>query len=377
MNVNYRLLAETLFLESTHFKGEYWIQDGYVQSANADIDDAGHESIVIEYAASQVLSELGIDTLGDHISIDEHDEAIFEAMQDNLTKEQMERYRDGEHVKVLIEYGKTVLNNPKFENLVLAAFDKIDVRRYAMKEWGWKAIRGSVVDTWTLTPLDLKKIDSGLSDAYDSEISEYENINKSVDENGFAGPYFDIEVYSRGDYYSEVPLSLIEKRDISKLMSYRTISQGQRISENGEKVGFVKLRDKPMSEKDSTLQSKLDILNDKYKDNLKIHVTAHKDYIELNELISKKTAPLGTGSSYMQELCKLADENNKIIVLMTALKGYGKTNKSDDYFSQFKTTTSSDRLKRFYGRFGFVSNYDKRDYRPDLRGNMHRYPKTK
>ena len=142
-----------------------------------------------------------------------------------------------------------------------------------------------------------------------------------------------------------------------------------------EKVGFVNLKQQLTPTKDHGLQLKLDALSKKYSEHLKAYAFAYDEYIELSELSAKKTAPVGTGSAYMRELCQLADENKKIIVLETASKGWGKAGKGSDYFSQFKSTSSSDRLKRFYGRFGFVSNYDKRDYRPDLRGNMHRNPK--
>lgn len=374
--IKYKQLAEAILLENSNFRGEYWIQDGYVQFADADVGDVGHEGIVIENAAGQVLSELGIETFGDHVYIQDHDEDIFEAMQDGLTEEQMERYRNGEEVKVMIEYGKTVLNNPKFENLVLAAFDKIDVRRFAMREWGWKAIRGDNVDTWNLTSEDLKKISSGLGEAYDSEITQYEQNNKSVDENGFAGPYFNIEVYSVGDYYSDVPFSLIESKNVASLRPYKTINKGERITETGELIGKIDIK-KPDNTKDPELQVKLDALSSKYKDRLNTYAIAYNEYIDLDKILAKKDAPIGTGSSYMKELCALADEHNKIIVLQTAPRGYGKADKGSDYFSKYKSTSSGERLKQFYSRFGFVSNYSKRDYRPDLRGNMHRYPQNK
>lgn len=231
--IKYKQLAEAFFLEHSNFRGEYWIQDGYTQFADSNVGDIGHEGIVVQYAAAIVLSELGVDHMDvEHVDIRDYDEDIFEAMQDHLTQDQMERYRDGYEMEIMIEYGKNVLKNPKFEKLVLAAFDKIDVRRFAMENWGWKAIRGNVIDTWNLTPDDLKKIDNGLSDAYGEEINNYQQTNTSTDEHGFAGPYFDIEVYSVGDYYSDVPISLIENRNVANLRPYKIVNKGVRITEN-------------------------------------------------------------------------------------------------------------------------------------------------
>lgn len=120
--------------------------------------------------------------------------------------------------------------------------------------------------------------------------------------------------------------------------------------------------------KSPELQRELDELEKKYLPNLQATAFGYKDYIELFSLKVTKNAPIGTGSAYMKELCDLADRHKKIIVLSKAKKGYGG--------GEFKKTSSVPRLAQFYGRFGFVSNYSRRDYRPDLRGDMHRYPKS-
>jgi hypothetical protein len=369
--ITYRQLVEAILLENSNFRGEYWIQDGYVQFADGDVGDLNHEAIVIQNAAGQVLSEIGIDA--DEPYLEDMKDEIYEAIQDGLPDEIREKY---ENIEITIQdclkyYGKHVLHNAKFDELVDAAYDRIDVRRFAMREWGWKAIRGNVVDTWNITPKDLSQISSGLYEAYSHEIDTYDS--EKLDEHGNKGPYFDMEVYSRGDYYSDVPWDLIGQ-DISKILPYRTFVKGQRITETGEKVGFVQLAQSPMAIKDTNLQYKLDAIGKKYQNHLKINALVYQSYIELVELMAKKTAPVGTGSSYMKELCKFADENNKMIVLMTSSKGYGGVITGNDYFSGFKTTTSNKRIKNFYKRFGFISNYDNNDYRPDLRGNMHRNP---
>ena len=369
--ITYKQLAESIILENNNFRGEYWIQDHFVQAADSNID-MGHEAIVIQNAASQVLSDIGIDA--DEPYLPDMDDEIYEAIQDDLPEEIQTQYADGElsAKDCLKYYGKHVLRNAKFDELVDAAYDRIDVRRFAMREWGWKAIRGTVVDTWNITPKDLSQISSGLNDAYSYEIEQYDN--EKVDEYGYKGPYFDIEVYSRGDYYSDVPLDLIGQ-DISKIIPYRTLVRGERITETGELVGKLYLKT-PERIKDPELQSKLDVLSDKYKDRLNTHAIAYKEYIDLDKILAKRDAPVGTGSSYMKELCDIADEHNRIIVLQTAPTGYNK-DKGSDYFAQFKITSDSDRLKRFYSRFGFINSFPKTGYKKTLIGNMHRLPQNK
>lgn len=93
-----------------------------------------------------------------------------------------------------------------------------------------------------------------------------------------------------------------------------------------------------------------------------------KGIITLHQLQAKKDAPQGTGTAFMNDLIAWADKNNRIIVL--SLGNKQKARKND----MFKATSSTDRLKKFYARFGFVSSYAKRSYRPDLGSTMHRHP---
>ena len=154
------------------------------------------------------------------------------------------------------------------------------------------------------------------------------------------------------------------------------IQKGERITETGELVGRIDIK-KPDNTKDPELQVKLDALSAKYNDRLNTYAIAYSEYIYLDKILAKKDAPIGTGSSYMKELCALADEHNKIIVLQTALRGYGKADKGSDYFSKYKSTSSSERLKQFYGRFGFINSFPKTGYKKTLIGNMHRLPQNK
>jgi hypothetical protein len=217
-------------LESNTFKGEYWIQDGYAQMADSNID-MGHEAYVIQNATCAVLSDLEI--YCDEPYLPNMEEEMFEAMEDELPDEIKEKYENDEinMEELLIWYGKNVLNNPKYEDLVKAAYDHIDVRRFAMKEWGWKAIRGNTIDTWHLTNGDLSSISHGLYNAYDTELDDYKNEHPDIDDHGYTGPYFDIEVYSVKDFYDSVPIDVIDSGDVTKLRNYKTHDKGKRITE--------------------------------------------------------------------------------------------------------------------------------------------------
>jgi hypothetical protein len=115
------------------------------------------------------------------------------------------------------------------------------------------------------------------------------------------------------------------------------------------------------------LQKQLTDLSKKYNTYLSTIAIGYDEYIKLDELLAKKDAPIGTGSSYMKELCKLADENKKIIILYTALKGFGG--------HSFKSTSSVARLKNFYKRFGFINNFTRATQKEKFPGDMLRMPK--
>lgn len=110
----------------------------------------------------------------------------------------------------------------------------------------------------------------------------------------------------------------------------------------------------------------LDTLAKSFPD-LEVSLTPYpsKQMVKLELLKARKTAAPGTGTAFMEALCEWADRNKILLTLQTGR--FDKAKVSDD----FKTTTSENRLKKFYKRFGFISNYG-RVYRPDLGGNMHR-----
>lgn len=117
----------------------------------------------------------------------------------------------------------------------------------------------------------------------------------------------------------------------------------------------------------------LEDIIDSYSEFLDIYINDYpKDNLTMLRTIrARKDAPKGIGTSFMNDFVEWADKHGRTIALRTGEKS--RSIKGD----KFKATTSSSRLKKFYRRFGFVSNYNKRDYRSDLDGNMHRNPRKK
>lgn len=129
----------------------------------------------------------------------------------------------------------------------------------------------------------------------------------------------------------------------------------------------IKLAGFKKDEPDPELQSELDDLARRYEPNLIIKLFGYTDSIKLQGLNASKDAPKGTGSSFMRDLTRLADEKGLMITLTPAVKGYGDTG--------FKKTSSYQRLVDFYKRFGFKNKYGKTSYRPELSDTMFREPK--
>lgn len=153
-----------------------------------------------------------------------------------------------------------------------------------------------------------------------------------------------------GSKLGEIPLDVLKSRMVPSQPSKAI-----------KLVGFK--RDEP----DSQLQSELDALAGKYVPYLIVNLEGYKDSIKLRGVNASKDAPKGTGSSFMNDLIKLADEKGLMITLTPAVKGYGDKG--------FKKTSSYQRLVDFYKRFGFKSKYGKTSYRPELSDTMFREPK--
>ncbi len=87
--------------------------------------------------------------------------------------------------------------------------------------------------------------------------------------------------------------------------------------------------------------------------------------IRISKVLAIKGAPPGTGTRFMTDLCKLADERSIILTLNPADRGDFKGGKH-------KVTSSRSRVVNFYKRFGFREAKSSDYY--DYGGRMYRLP---
>lgn len=96
--------------------------------------------------------------------------------------------------------------------------------------------------------------------------------------------------------------------------------------------------------------------------------------IHLWSIRVRTDAPPGTGTKFMRELMDIADRKRKWITLDIGSRD-DPSIRSSIKLSGYKSTTSSDRLRRWYSSLGFRRNASKGLYQ--LRGTMHRPPMGK
>lgn len=157
----------------TSQRGEWWIEGGRAEFADANIGDYNHSGVVIEAILAQN------DLLEDTLSMD-------------LSKETEESLREkglsDEEIKVVL--------------------DQSDPREFAMKNWGWQRVAGDNVQTERLSEEDMKNIANGLWDAFENEIESNPDMT------------FNIEVNSTRKIYRDVPYNVLNKGTLTDLLPY-------------------------------------------------------------------------------------------------------------------------------------------------------------
>ena len=186
------IFSKKLFQYSS-MRGEWWIIDGNASFADGDIGDMGHEAYVIDHVRKQFCDD-------DHF--DRMEFTDWEGYEKSIMENSGEEHPE--------TYLKNYLMNELGMNIeeIQIARGNGDGRKYAIKNYNWKKVNGNSVATWTLTQDDLNDIADGLYDAVDSEGS-------NEDEE------FNIYVESNGIIFYNIPLSIINKKDINLLMEYR------------------------------------------------------------------------------------------------------------------------------------------------------------
>jgi hypothetical protein len=183
--------------------GEFWIQNGTATGADGDINDTNHEGEAIMSAQAEIMDGEGDwDEWKQSVAKEEYNLAMQSA-QTPEEKQQIEQKWNADNGE---EFLMEALRQRNVDNdLYLMAEGWGDVRKFAMKRWGWKRLASDNVETWTLTASDLRDIANGLWDAYGEE-AESETFN--------------IYCYATNKWYNEIPFEVISKENPTALNSY-------------------------------------------------------------------------------------------------------------------------------------------------------------
>lgn len=137
-------------------RGEWWIQKGNITYCDGDYGDANHEMIV----KSQAIIDLA-DWFG--CSLPDVNEPSLDQLLDALG------LTSDTGVDDLLAKCEATNQVPLWQIAVDSR--NIDSRAYAMREWGWHAVRGNHIETWEITDKVGKEIIQGIWAilAYDCE----------------------------------------------------------------------------------------------------------------------------------------------------------------------------------------------------------------
>jgi len=148
-------------------RGEYWIhEDGWVDFADGDVGDYNHEAIVVNLVQHKIADAMaGVE--GPNGEIKNHTETSYDGNieWDEFTQD-LEEVFDGDEDAQLDAIKQAGITD---EEWACATTYGVDPREFALKNWGWKSVRGNNVDTWNYTRDDLDTIVSGLDEILEQE----------------------------------------------------------------------------------------------------------------------------------------------------------------------------------------------------------------
>lgn len=185
-------------------QGEYWIQSGHVIGADTNINDMGHEGEAIASAQYEIMdSEEDWEEWKANAAREEFDAE----MQVASTPQQKQQIQNKWNADGGEEFLMQALRKRNVDNETYQMAEGMgDVRKYAMKKWGWKRLQGDNVETWGLTQSDLSEIANGIWDAYGDE-AEMETFN--------------IYCFTTNKWYNNIPFEVISSEDPIMVARYQ------------------------------------------------------------------------------------------------------------------------------------------------------------
>jgi len=176
--MNFKLWLEQAEM---YVRGEYWIQGGFTESADGD---KTHEGIVVESLIREIMGEFEIYDDNEYLDWNEVSQKILQVIKSEFTDEEREKHKwltghSTEDDQLIFDKLKE-MGDTNADKKMSVIYGSIDAREYALEHWGWKAVRENDIETWTLTPADMRMIADGIheiawdmSDDAEFDISVY------------------------------------------------------------------------------------------------------------------------------------------------------------------------------------------------------------
>lgn len=174
--------------------GEWWIADGQALYADGDVGDKDHAAYVIEDIMRKYAPE----------EYDKGEYIDWDKFTKDLIIEKQSEGEKGKPNEILLRALRELGMSDEEINIINFGGDP---REYGIRVLGWKRAIGNSIETYTFNQDDLNSISSGLSEAYSDE----EDNNAT----------FNIEVRSTNTMFEDVPIDIIDKRDLNLLSQYR------------------------------------------------------------------------------------------------------------------------------------------------------------
>ena len=190
--------------------GEWWIVDGSVEFADGDIGDFNHAAIVINHIQSKYMDmESDWDSFRHRLSRERYEELLSSSKNKGKITEQWQKYE-------AVGACDPFFYMPKLKELGMSD-EEISICEgggdpvsYGVENLGWKRVHGNNIQTYYLTPNDLKNIANGIFDAAGA-----------TDEEELADELFTIQVDSTGKTYCDVPWSVLSSENLAEISQYR------------------------------------------------------------------------------------------------------------------------------------------------------------
>jgi hypothetical protein len=161
-------------------RGEYWIQDGYVEFADGDIGDKNHEAIAIEAVYGNYQD--AIQSLAEKMKM----QVNLHSYYDGPDCEEIQKVLNMIHEKLLRKMNDDQAHNYIMKQLgcdkeaYKILLDSGDARFYAITHMGWIAIRSNNIEIYGYTKDRQKEIANAIRDIFDNEgYEEDENLEET------------------------------------------------------------------------------------------------------------------------------------------------------------------------------------------------------